>query len=154
MNILATTYGGTRQVAFERAFPKGNMPHGIDGQSLTQSQEGIHLLDFELKNLCAELLLPFNIVAFLDKDIMVIEIYNDGMTISFRSIINSKQELPKCFYEALEFIVNKEPEKGELVQAILLSYVGCAMFNEEIDCTLSSQEEAIKLFNAENSAKV
>jgi len=154
MTTLVTTIGGTSLESFDALFPIGNMPHGDNGIALTQSCSGFHLIDHERRSLCGEILLDFNFVTFLDGYFMVIEVYYDDMTISFRSQGLNKDKLPKCFYEANKFIANMEPEKSELIQAILLSQVGCAMFFEEIGCSLSCQEEAIKLFNAENSAKV
>jgi len=154
MTTLVTTLGGTSLESFDGMFPLGNMPHGTNGIALTQSRCGFHLLDHESRSICGEILLDFNFVAFLDGYFMVIEVYYDDMTISFRSKGLIKDKLPKCFYDALKYIVNMEPAKGELIQAILLSQVGCAMFYEEIGCSLSCQEEAIKLFNTENSAIV
>jgi hypothetical protein len=154
MMKLVTTLGGSSLESFDDLFPLGNMPHGINGKGLAQSRSGFHVMDLESRNLCGEIILDFNFVAFLDDFIMVIEVYYDDMTISFRSRGLSMDRLPKCFYEAHKFIANMEPEKSDLIQAILLSEVGSAMFFEEIGCSLSCQEEAIKLFNAKNSAKV
>jgi hypothetical protein len=77
----------------------------------------------------------FNLVTFRDGNFMVIEISYDDMTISFRSQGLSKEKLLKFFYKALKLIINLQPEKGELIQAILLSEVGGGMFFERIGCS-------------------
>lgn len=154
MAKLVTTLGGTSLKSFDDIFPLGNMPFGVNGQPLTQSPSGFHLIDHESRSLCGEIVLDLNFVGFRDEYLMVIDVYYGGMTISFRSPILSNDKLPKCFYEANKFIANLEPEKSDLIQSILLSDVGCVMFMDEIGCSLSCYEEAVKMFNKENSVTV
>ncbi|MFT5297917.1 MAG: hypothetical protein ACI9YH_003956 [Colwellia sp.] len=81
----------------------------------------------------------------------MVEVYIYGSTISFRSFSKGKSKLPDSFYIAKRYLNSIASNKAELIEAILLSLVGVAIFNDDMDCTLTCQEMAIDMYKREKS---
>jgi len=126
--------------------PVGNMVHGIDGEALTQSSEGIHKFNPDCDTCCGELVLNFNVNAVIVNGNIVIEMYKKNIYICFCNDDFSIGALSKCMDEALDYLSVKLSHKAALIRSILLSLVGIVMFNEEEACTSSSQERAFEMF--------
>ena len=126
--------------------PVGNMAHGIDGVTLTQSSEGIHKFNPDSDTCCGELLLNFNINAVILNGNIVIEMYKNETYIYFCSDDFSIGAVSKCMDEALDYLSVKLSHVAALIRSILLSLVGIVLFNEEEACTLSCQQRAFEMF--------
>ncbi|MDG1732381.1 MAG: hypothetical protein P8M49_10720 [Thalassotalea sp.] len=146
---LITTLGGSKLYKHKEIFHFGNMHNGIDGEGLAQSAKGIHPWDGDCETPYGVPVLDFNIESFKDGSVVVVEVYIDGSTISFRSFSKGKNKLPDCFYIAKRYINSIVPEKAELIEAMLLSLVGVAILNDDIGCTLTCQDIAIDMYKRE-----
>ena len=130
-----------------RNLPIGNMAHGIDGEALTQSSEGIHQWNADNDTACGELVLNFNVNATVKGEGVVIDTFKNGTYSSFCSDDLSTEKLSKCMGEAFDYLSVKIPHKAQLIRSLLLSLVGIILFNEEETCTSSCQERAFEMFD-------
>jgi hypothetical protein len=126
--------------------PIGNMAHGIDGEALTQSSEGIHQWDADNDTACGDLALNFNVNATKNGEGIIFETFKNDTYSAFFSDDRSTEKLSKCMNEAFDYLSAKIPHKAQLIRSILLSLVGIVLFNEEEACTSSSQERAFEMF--------
>jgi hypothetical protein len=154
MKDLITTLGGSKLYKHKEFFCFGNMHNGINGEGLAQSAKGIHPWDGAPDTPYGDQILDFNLESFKDGSVVVVEVYIDGVTISFRSFNKGKSKLPDCFYIAKRYLNSIAPNKAELIEAMLLSLVGMAILNDDIGCTLTCQDIAIDMYKREKRGKI